>query len=110
MALGLLLIEFIGISAISILGFLFLILLKSERTKAILFYCLAVWGMALSAMNATSLPTNYTLERIIAWGFGFLSVIALILHIKSGSTAQRIAAYVLVAVSVAAAILKMFVL
>ena len=55
MALGILLIAFIGMSVISLLGLIFMYLLKNERAKAAAFYCMAIWGMAVAAMGAVSL-------------------------------------------------------
>ncbi len=108
MALGILLIAFIGMSVISLLGLIFMYLLKNERAKAAAFYCMAIWGMAVAAMGAISLPVNFTAARLAAWAFGFLSVIALIIHVRAKSKAQYMTAYVLVTVSVIAGILKIF--
>ena len=83
-------------------------LLKNERAKAAAFYCMAIWGMAVAAMGAVSLPVNFTAARLAAWAFGFLSVIALIIHVRAKSKAQYMTAYVLVTVSVIAGILKIF--
>lgn len=110
MALGILLIGFIGMSAISILGLLLMYLLKNKRAKAIVFYCMAVWSMVITAISAVSLPSNYTVSRLITWGFGFLSVIALILHVRSRSKSLYMVSYILVTISVIAGIVKMYLL
>ncbi len=109
MALGILMILFVGMSVISILGLLLMYLLKGEKAKAAAFYIMAVWGMAVSAMSAVSLPGNYTGQQILAWGFGFLSVAGLLVHIGSREKSRRMAAYLLVTISVIGGILKMFV-
>lgn len=96
-------------SVFSILGLLLMYLLKNEKAKAVLFYCMSVWGMAVSAISATSLPSNYTAAQIIAWAIGFLSVIGLIIHIRAKSKSQFHAAYILVTISVIAGILNLFV-
>lgn len=108
MALGILLIAFIGMSVISLLGLIFMYLLKNERAKAVVFYCMSIWGMVIAAIGALSLPVNFTAGRFIAWGLGFLSVIALIIHVRAKSKAQYMTAYVLVNISVVAGILKIF--
>lgn len=110
MALGILLITFIVSSVISLLGLLFMFLLKNERAKAIAFYCMSIWGMIISAYAAISQPTNFTTARLIAWAFGFLNVIALIIHVRAKSKTQYMTAYVLVSISVVLGILKLFVL
>lgn len=108
MALGILLILFIGMSVISIIGLLAMYLLKDERAKAATFFIMSVWGMAISAFSAVSLPANYTGERLFVWGLGFLSVIALILRIRSRSNSIKLAAYIMVTISIIAGILKLF--
>ncbi|WP_072524205.1 hypothetical protein [Clostridium sp. Marseille-P3244] len=108
MALGILSILFVGMSVISIIGLLAMYLLKGERAKAVAFYIMSVWGMAVSALAAVSLPTNYTGQRLFVWGLGFLSVIALILHIRTRSKSVRLISYILVTFSIIAGILKLF--
>lgn len=108
MALGILLIMFIGMSVISILGLLLMYLIKNERAKTAVFYCMSVWGMAVAAISATSLPSNFTAEQLVAWGLGFLSVIGLIVHTKTGTKNLRLASYILVTISVIAGIAKLF--
>ena len=82
MALGYLAIMFISIMVVSGLGIAFLYLLKNQKIKNGLFYFLAVWAMGVAYMNATSLPSNYLGGQLIAWAFGFLAVLAIILKIK----------------------------
>ena len=50
MALGWYMIMFVAMSTISILGLLLLFLVKSPGVKRVLFYAMAVWGMAVSAV------------------------------------------------------------
>lgn len=109
MALGLLMILFVGMSVISIVGLLLMYLLKGERAKAFAFYVMAVWGMGVAALSATSLPSNFTGHQILAWGLGFLSVAGLLVHIGSKNKSGRMTAYLLVTVSVICGVLKMFV-
>ena len=109
MALGLLLILFVSMSVISGLGILFLYLAKNERVKKYIFYFLCMWGMLIAAMSATSLPTNYVGRQMISWAIGLLSVIALILYIKSKAKTEYQIAYVLVTVSVVGNMLSLFV-
>ena len=110
MALGILLIAFIGMSLISIIGLLLMYLLKNERAKAVTFYCMSVWGMIISVTGATSLPTNYTLSIVAAWALGILSVIGLIVHVRARSKIEYMTSYILVTISVIAGILKLFIL
>ena len=110
MALGLLMILFIVMSAVSVVGISLLYLMKSPRAQQVIFYIMAVWGMFIAAYGATGLPTNYTLERLITWAIGFLSVAGIVLHIRSSEDKARMAARLLVTISVAGGIIKLFLL
>ena len=110
MALGWYMIMFVAMSTISILGLLLLFLVKSPGVKRVLFYAMAVWGMAVSAGYATSLPSNWIAAQISGWGLGFFSVAGIVVYIKAKNDRQRQIAGILVAVSVVGAILKLFVL
>lgn len=110
MALGILMILFLGMSVFSVVGLSFLYLMKSPGARQVIFYIMAVWGMVIAVISATSLPTNYTLERLITWAIGFLSVAGIVLHIRSAEDKARIAARLLVTVSVAGGIIKLFLL
>ena len=109
MALGVLMILFVGMSVVSILGLLLMYLLKGARAKAAAFYVMAVWGMAVAAFSALSLPGNAAGQMIFAWGFGFLSAVGLLVHAGSRKRSAKMTAYLLVTVSVIGGILKLFV-
>ena len=87
-----------------------LYLVKSPGARQVIFYIMAIWGMIIAVVSATSLPTNYTLERLITWAIGFLSVAGIVLHIRSSEDKARMAARLLVTISVAGGIIKMFLL
>ena len=110
MALGLLMILFIVMSVISVVGLSLLYLMKNPGARQVIFYIMAVWGMIIAVISATSLPTNYTLERLITWAIGFLSVAASVVHIRSEEDKARMAARLLVTISVAGGIIKLFLL
>ena len=110
MALGILVISYVAISVISIIGLALMYLLKNDRAKAGVFYFLSIWGMGISVFTAMSLPTNWIAQQLIAWGFGILGAAGLIVHLKSSSASGRMAAYILVTISVIGGVLKMFIL
>ena len=83
MAIGMIVILFVGLCVISILGTLLLLLVKSEKAKRKIFYAMSVCGMAVAVLSATSLPTNYTAQEIAAWALGFLSVAGIVVHVKA---------------------------
>ena len=88
MALGLLLVLFMVMSIISV----------------------AVWGMVIAWMTANSYPTNYIKEQLIAWAFGALAVIALLVQICGKSERSFLTAKVLVAASVVLGMVALFVI
>ena len=110
MALGLFFITFIVASVISILGILLLFLTKDAKKKKGIFYFLAVWGILIAVLSATSQPTNYIVSQMIAWAFGFLSIAGLVVHYKSKVKSRCYAAYLLVSASSILGILHLFVL
>lgn len=109
MALGLYLILFMGLSVISILGILLLFLTKNETRKKGIFYFLALWGMLIAVLSATSLPTNFLTSQLIAWAFGFLSIVGLVIHYRAKEKARFYTAYALVSASCVLGILYMFI-
>lgn len=100
MALGILMIVFIVMSIVSILGLILLYMVKGERAGKVIFYIMAVWGLAVAVLTAVSLPGNWTMQQIVSWGFGFLSVAGIIVDIAVKSEGRCIPAYLLVTVSV----------
>ena len=99
MGIGGIMILFVILCAVSILGAVLLLLAKSERGKSIALYLLSIWGMAIAVISATSLPRNEVGQQILAWGFGFLAVAAVILHIRAGSKGMRYASCCLAVLS-----------
>ncbi len=110
MALGLYMILFVAMSTISILGLLLLFLVKSPGVKRILFCIMAIWGMGVAAMHASSLPSNWIGAQLFAWGLGFLNVAGIVLYVKAKNDSARQIACILAAVSIVGGILKLFVL
>ena len=110
MALGLLLVLFMVMSIISVMGLVLLFLLKGEKGQKAVFYFMAVWGMVIAWMTANSYPTNYIKEQLIAWAFGALAVIALLVQICGKSERSFLTAKVLVAASVVLGMVALFVI
>ncbi len=108
MALGIMLIMFIVMCVVSGVGFGLLFLLKNEKAKKIVFYFLSVWGMGIAVLGASSLPSNYVPSQMISWGFGILSVVGLLVHVKAKSKTQYGVAYLLVLVSIVLGIMKLY--
>ncbi len=98
MALGYLKILIIVLLVMSILGIILLFTNKNKTIKNILFYFLVVLSVFVTYINATSLPTNYTLQMIISLLPILISIIAVIIKIKKPEKMNI--AYVILTVSV----------
>ena len=107
-ALGALVILFAAMSVISALALLIMLLVKDEKKKKILCYFLGIWGMLIAWMSADSLPSNYIVQQIIAWGFGVLGVVGLLIQICGKSSKHAVIARVLVSLSVVLGLLYLF--
>lgn len=109
MALGLLLILFMVMSIISVVGLLLLFLLKGEKAQKIVFYFMALLGMFIAWMTATSYATNQIKEQMISWGFGALAVVAVLVRLCGKSKNAALAAKLLVAASVVLGMVALFI-
>ena len=107
MALGLLLILFMVMSIISVVGLLFL--LKGEKAQKIVFYFMALLGMFIAWMTATSYATNQIKEQMISWGFGALAVVAVLVRLCGKSKNAALAAKLLAAASVVLGMVALFI-
>ena len=106
MALGFLVSFYLVICVISIAGFLALYLVMSEKAKKVIFYSMSVWGIALAALQAVSMPMNWTGQRVVTMGLGALCIASLVLYLKAKSKGQRMAACLLLTAATAVMILK----
>ena len=107
MAFIFLLVLSVFILVVGILGISLLFFLKNRKLKNVVFYFLVIWSMQLIAcLNATGLPTNYIVQQIIAWLFGSISIIAIIIKVKK--TGETNIPYILVTISVLLGIFMMF--
>ena len=108
MVIGIILIMFVTISVISILGLLVMFLSKNPRVKKGICYAMAIWGMVLAVLAATSLPQNFIAGQMVAWGAGGLGAAGLLLQVVAKTSNQRMASYLLVTASIIVGILKLF--
>ena len=107
MALGILLILFIFLSAAGGIGILFLFWVQDPGKKKWILCFLALLGMAFAFLSASSLPSNYIFQQAAAWGIGFLSAAALLMEL-CGQQSLKLPAQILVSVSVIGGILYLF--
>ncbi len=108
MALGLFAILFAVSGIISIVGLLALYVTRSPKQKKGIFCFLALWGLLIAALSASSLPSNDQAGRLFAWIIGLLGVIGLAVYLKSSSKMLYIVSYLLITISAAGGILNLF--
>lgn len=82
MALATLGIIFIVMAAITILSIALLFIKEGGFVKSnIVFSIIGVWGIFVSYMAFSSLPTNYFLERVLTLGVGIIPIGAVLLRL-----------------------------
>lgn len=108
MALGLIVIVFVVMSLISILGLILMYAVKSEGARKGTFYAMAVWGMIVAVLGATSAPANWIAYQVLSWIFGFMSIAGILVYIRAKSEGRCMPAYILVTASVVLGMLKSF--
>lgn len=101
---------FIATTVASLLAICLMFFLKNPTAKKVAFYFLTAQGMLAAWMNAMSTPYSYLSEIIIGWGFGILSIVALLLVLLGKSEFKFKIAQILVTVSVIAGLLNAFVI
>ena len=79
MALGFLMILYVSILLLAIIGIILMLTIKKEKYVNIVFVMNAVFSLILTYLHATSLPTNFYLEITVAYAFGVLTIVALVL-------------------------------
>lgn len=105
MALGVLMILFVSLVVISGLGIVFLLLAKNKTVKKVMFYSLCILSLIIAFISASSLPSNYVLQRVFSLVVGALGIVAIFVHLKNE---KKYIAYTLVIISIVVGILKLF--
>ena len=108
MALGTLFLVFIIMAVVSIVGITFLWLTKNSRTKNFCICGLAIWGVVIAFMGATSEPVNYVSQQVIFWVIGIAGVIGILVNYLGKSKTAELIAKILVTVSVVGGIYNLF--
>ncbi len=108
--IGNIILAFIIMSAVSILGLILMFVIKSKQASRTLFYMMAVWGMALAGVSAFMLPTRDIGMQLLAWGFGAMSAVAMLVELCGKQANKETISRLLVVFSVMLGILGMFML
>ena len=107
-ALGALVILFAAMSVVSVLGLLVMHLVKSKKKQKIFCCILAVWGMLIAWMAADSTATNLIGQQLIAWAFGALGAVGLLVQLCGKGEKSPLTARILVTLSVILGMLNLF--
>ena len=108
MAIGIFAVLFAAVSVVSVLGILLLFLLKEEKGQKICLYIMGAWGMCIAAFHGLSLPGNWIGGQIAAWGLGLMSAAGIVVCAGAEGEGKRQLASILVAVSIAGGVLRLF--
>lgn len=73
-----LIVAFIVVSVSSIFALVLMFVVKEPRAKTMIFYALAIWGILLAWQHVLTLETKEIAKQLGAWGFGGLSVAAML--------------------------------
>ncbi len=109
-SLDALILVFIGLTVAGLLAILLMFLLKNPTAKKIAFYFSAALGMILAILKALSTPYSHLSETILGWGFGLLSIVALLITVLGKSESKFKLAQLLVTISVIAGMILTFII
>ena len=102
MALGIYTLILIAITVVSGISVALLFL-----TKNTLFYFVSLWNILVAYISATSLPMNFMPSKLFCWALGFLSVIAICIHVKNKQPKVQMAANILSSAALIVGVLKL---
>ena len=103
-----LVILFIICIVVSIIGVFLLFFIQTRKIQNVVFFILACWALYMSYKNASAIPMNYIGEQMIAWSFGFLAAIALLMRYAGRTENRYIISNVMVTISVVSSVLGIF--
>lgn len=107
-SLDALIITFYAMSVITVLSIILLFVMKNPKMKKGIFYFLCVWGMIVAYCNVLSTPPSWLGEKVIALGWGSLSVAALLVNLCSKNEKKDSISRILVAASVIGGMIDCF--
>ena len=107
MALGIYTLILIAITVVSGISVALLFLTKYTKAKYTLFYFVSLWNILVAYISATSLPMNFMPSKLFCWALGFLSVIAICIHVKNKQPKVQMAANILSSAALIIGVLKL---
>ena len=108
-ALGLLVIVFVAMVAVTIAAIVLLFVMKNEKRKKFLVYIMAFLAIYIAWANAQSSPLpQYLNEALLGWGIGAVGAVGLLFQIFAKTKKQDTCAKFLVMISVIAGMVELF--
>ncbi len=104
MALTILLIFYIILFVIAFVCVTLLWVAKKERSCLAIIWISAVFSVLVAYTSASALPSNYVMQRLIAWSFGGVSGVSLLFYYRH----QINVAKSLMSLSIALGIIQLF--
>lgn len=99
---------FVACIIVSILGAILLFFVHNQKVQNKIFFALACWAFFISYLNAISIPVLYMGQQMLAWIFGFLAAIALLMRYAGKTEKRYTASNILVTISLVSSALGVF--
>lgn len=92
----------------SILGVILLFAVKNLKISKITNVVIGFWSILLTWINLTGLPTNFTVERLIALLFGAIGLIGLLLVLLAKKDNYILVGKIMIALSIVLSLFNIF--
>lgn len=92
----------------SILGVILLFVVKNLKISKITNVVIGFWSILLTWINLTGLPTNFTVERLIALLFGAIGLIGLLLVLLAKKDNYILVGKIMIALSIVLSLFNIF--
>ncbi len=99
---------FVVCIVVSILGTILLFFIQNRKIQNVIFFVLSCWAFFISYVNAISIPMVYMGQQMLAWIFGFLSAVALLIRYAGKAKTRYTVTNILVTVSIVSSALGVF--
>ncbi len=99
---------FVACVVVSILGAILLFFVHNQKMQNAIFVVLGGWAFVISYVNAISIPMVYVGQQMLAWIFGFLAAVALLIRYAGKTHKRYLVSNVLVTISLVSSALGMF--
>lgn len=103
-----LVILFVVCIIVSMVGAILLFFIQNRKIQNTIFFALACWAFFNSYVNAVSIPMIYMGQQMLAWIFGFVSAISLLIRYAGKSEERYTVSNILLTTSIVSSALGVF--